>query len=149
MPKTVSVACLSAALFTAVWFAGSPAGPPPVRARPSQPSSVSNRVGPFSASRSGERALIWGDSLCDGALDLADAIETLKIAAAITPRNNPPCPIRGAGIFIGGQPYHWGDNDCDVAVGALDALPIIAQFAGQPMQFPGCPAVGDQVILDD
>lgn len=145
MPKTVSAACLSAALFTAVWFAGSQ----PVLARSSQPSSASKRVGPYSAPGSGEGAFIWGDSLCDGALDLADALETLKIAVAITPQNNPPCPVRGAGIFIGGQPHYWGDNDCNGPLDALDALPIIARFAGLPMHFPECPDVGDQVVLDD
>jgi len=94
-------------------------------------------------------ALIWGDSLCDGALDLADALETLKIALAFPPQNNPPCPVRGAGILIGGASHNWGDNDCDDSVGPQDALPIIAHFAQLTMHFPECPDVGDAVLLDN
>lgn len=102
--------------------------------------------GPFPGS------LVWGDDDCNLATNAVDALKTLQEIAALPYTQEQPCPGIGVSFTVatagvdGGIP--WGDIDCGGDVDSVDALQILRHVAAlQVNQEPGCPGLGDEVVL--
>jgi hypothetical protein len=86
-------------------------------------------------------ALLQGDVNCDGAVNAVDALDILRVAAALLQLpSRPGCPAVGSHVHAG----LFGDLNCNGSVDAVDALAdlrFVAQLS--PLtQHPPCTPVG-------
>lgn len=89
----------------------------------------------------------WGDLTCDGVLDLADVIGTLRHLASLGVSQAGGCPGVGSQVTAGGADRSWGDADCSGGVDLGDAITVARFLVGFVPSFPPCPALGSQVTV--
>jgi hypothetical protein len=91
---------------------------------------------------------IWGDILCGGQIDAADAIPVLAwVGGFDSPAPSQGCPNVALGIAVEGfaGEWRWGDVNCSGGFASpLDALAILSAAAAlTPAQSPACPTIGE------
>jgi hypothetical protein len=98
---------------------------------------------------------LWGDLLCDGALDTQDVIASLALVGNVEgPAPEPGCPTIGETFLVApaaGAQLKWGDTGCNGDLEAEDDLSLLLVLADldQLPAEPDCPPVGALVILFD
>jgi hypothetical protein len=88
---------------------------------------------------------VWGDILCSGQVDAADAIPVLRSMLQIFDYPNPDCPVVILGMSVQGfqGTWRWSDVDCSNATDMLDVLAILRAAASLPLSHSdGCPTIG-------
>ncbi|RLC59311.1 MAG: hypothetical protein DRI30_00805, partial [Chloroflexi bacterium] len=90
----------------------------------------------------------WADGNCSGAVDLSDALATMRHGAGLD-MIAAGCPEMGSTVqVIGGSQHTWGDIDCSGEVNAIDALKILRFDAGLPSSpQANCPEMGAAIMI--
>lgn len=137
---------------TAATATPTPTPTPPAGSPTPTPTATPTGTATPTPTGSAGQQVAWGDDDCDGDTDAVDALKNLQHVAAIPFQQNAPCFPLGESVNVS-QPAGfgaivYGDADCDGDVDAVDALQILRFVAGlQPNQQPGCPPIGDNVIV--
>lgn len=100
-------------------------------------------------------ARLWGDNLCNGALDPNDAAGVLFFASGVDPetavtgvQGASDCPVVGQGVYVSDwDSYAWGDVNCDGVVDGYDALILLVFVALGTPPDAVCPELGQEVQL--
>lgn len=89
---------------------------------------------------------LWGDTKCDGKVDIGDALEYVRQLADVASGDG-ECPTVGDEVTITSQ-LTWGDWNCDGTANALDAVLTLAALADtdEPPD-TGCRALGSSLDL--
>ena len=114
---------------------------------PTSPTPTVTSTGEPTPTPDGE-TLIWGDNNCEDGPNPVDGLITLRFDAGLS-ANTGDCPAMGEEVDVAEASSHlWGDVDCDGAVGPIDSLKLLRFDAGLSVsQEPGCPEIGDEVIV--
>lgn len=94
-------------------------------------------------------ALIWGDSDCDGEVDVRDSQALIRRVLGQTPLSqDAPCFALGTDVEVLGQgEVDWGDWDCGGDIDVRDSQALIRHVLGQsPLsQTQPCATIGSDV----
>lgn len=77
----------------------------------------------------------FGDVDCNRSINSVDALQLLRDTAGLAANQEHPCPVIGEPFELPASDLElplWGDVDCDLAVGSLDALNLLKFVAGLP-----------------
>ncbi len=86
-----------------------------------------------------------GDLNCDGVVDAADVLGSLRASGALPLANGNECPAFGQGVDIlhgAVATQVWGDVNCDDELDGYDPLALIRHLANLPNGKVGCPNIG-------
>ena len=87
-------------------------------------------------------AIYWGDSTCNGRIDIGDAIVVARHAIGLTTPGGSGCPGLGEEAWTGGE--LWGDFNCSDSIGIDDAMRIAAHLLGS-FEIQNCIGIGASI----